>query len=114
MASNRGERAAFEPDGIAGTGNARTVIAAIAPNIPARTLPSSGSSAFVSHAKPTQAHQIAARTRSPCPRPRHVRSSAMSCVTWVIAKTTTRSKKSSRGCDPLLPLDRLTAHIVTA
>ncbi len=96
MAYATANSTAFAPNA-PGTANATTSIAAIAPNIPARTMPSSGSSAFVSQAKPTHAHQIAARTRSPCPRPRHVRSSAMRCVTWVIAKTTTRSKKSSSG-----------------
>ena len=52
---------------------------------------------FVSHAKPAHAHQIAASTAKPRSIPSHVRSSARRVVTWVSAKTNTRSKNSSRG-----------------
>ncbi len=61
------------------------------------TAPSSGFTTLVSHAYPTHAHQRTASTSRPLAIPSHDGSFAISCVHWVIARTKTRSKKSSRG-----------------
>ena len=60
----------------------------------------SGSSALAtlaSQAYPVQAHQSSAMINTPRSRPCQVRLSAMNAVTWVSAKTNTRSKNSSSG-----------------
>ena len=71
--------------------------AAIDANRASRSSVSSVSISFVSHAYALQAHQSAASTRIPSPRPAHVGSSDISTVTWVRVKTKTRSKNSSSG-----------------
>ena len=80
-----------------GTQRATTSNAAIATNITSRTPPSSGSSTLVSQAYPTHAHQRTPRTSRPLASPAQVGSSAISAVHCVIARTKTRSKKSSSG-----------------
>ena len=52
---------------------------------------------MVSQANPPQVHQTAASTSIPWPRPSAVGLSAIRPVTWVKAKTKTRSKNSSSG-----------------
>ena len=80
-----------------GTAKATMSIAPTEASIASRTPPSSTSVALVSQAYPTQAHQSADRTSIPRRTPPQVGSSASPLVTWVIAKTKTRSKKSSSG-----------------
>src|SRR3954447_2222088 len=80
-----------------GTASATTSIAAITTNIASRTRPSSGLSVFVSHAYAAHAHQSAASTTRPRTSPPQVGSFESRLVTWVIANTKTRSKKSSSG-----------------
>src|SRR5919199_3147558 len=72
-------------------------IAAIAASTASRTTPSSGSRVFVNQAYAAQAHQSAPRSSRPRRRPPHVGLCEKKLVTCVMAKTTTRSKKSSRG-----------------
>src|SRR6185436_1681957 len=62
-----------------------------------RTAPSSGSITLVSHEYPVQAHQSMPRTSRPWAIPDQVGWWAISAVHWVIARTKTRSKKSSSG-----------------
>jgi hypothetical protein len=73
-------------------------MAAIAVRITSRAgITSSAGTALVSHEYPTHAHHNAASMAAPCNIPLHVRLSARKPVTWVRAKTKTRSKNSSRG-----------------
>src|SRR5262245_22849239 len=80
-----------------GTARAQTNIAPMTTNIAIRTSPSSGFRVFVSHAYAAHAHQSAASTTRPRSSPPQVGSRESSAVTCVIAKTKTRSKKSSSG-----------------
>src|SRR4029450_3233613 len=80
-----------------GTQSAATSSAAIAAKITMRTAPSSGSTTLVSQAYPTQDHQRTPRTRRPRASPCHVGVAAIKAVHCVIARTKTRSKKSSSG-----------------
>jgi len=73
-----------------------TSIAATAASTARRTAPSSGSRVFVSQAYADQAHQSMPSSTMPRRRPPQVGSRARKLVTCVMAKTTTRSKKSSR------------------
>ena len=72
-------------------------IAAIAANTTRRTPPSSGSRVLVSQAYADQAHHSAPSSSTPRRRPPHVGLRERNVVTCVMAKTTTRSKKSSSG-----------------
>src|ERR671916_756088 len=58
---------------------------------------SSAGTAFVSHEYTAQEDHSAASSAAPCNTPTQVRWSARKPVTWVRAKTKTRSKNSSRG-----------------
>ena len=58
---------------------------------------SSGLATLASQAYPVQAHQSRPMISTPRSRPCQVRLSAMNAVTWVSAKTNTRSKNSSSG-----------------
>ena len=80
-----------------GTAREAISIAPIAANIAIRTAPSSGLIVFVSHAYAAHAHQSTPSTSSPFASPAQVGSSTTMPVTWVIAKTKIRSKKSSSG-----------------
>jgi hypothetical protein len=75
-----------------GTASAATNIAAIATSIVPHTQPGSGSTVFVNQAKAAHVHQSAARMSRACPSPPHVALSDSTVVTWVSAKTKTRSK----------------------
>ena len=55
------------------------------------------SCAFAAHTNADHAHHTSASTSIERPRPAHVRSLASSVVTWVTAKTNTRSHSSSTG-----------------
>ena len=55
------------------------------------------SCAFAAQTKADHAHHTSARTSIERPSPAHVRSLASSSVTWVTAKTNTRSHSSSTG-----------------
>src|SRR4051812_24964415 len=56
-----------------------------------------GSVAFAAHTNADQAHQMRASTTRPWPTPSQLSSSVMSAVTCDIAKTKTRSQRSSTG-----------------
>jgi hypothetical protein len=72
-------------------------VAAAAARTANRTAPSSGSTVFVSQAYVPQAHHSAATRSAPRSSPSPVQLAARKPVTWVMAKTKTRSKNSSRG-----------------
>src|SRR5215203_1078030 len=72
-------------------------MAAIATSITNRTgITSSAGTAFVSHTYPPQAHHSTNSSAAPWIIPTQVRWSARKPVTWVRAKTKTKSKNSSR------------------
>ncbi len=73
----------------------RMNIAPMAAKRTTRTLPSSARSTLNSQAYPTQLHHSRAIMRTARMTPRQLSSSANAAVTWVSAKTNTRSKKSS-------------------
>src|SRR2546426_4976920 len=86
-----------------GAARETTSIAATAASMASRTAPSSGSTVFVSQANADQAHQSVPSNSAPRRRPPQVGLRVRKLVTCVMAKTTTRSKKSSRGvtrCPP--------------
>src|ERR671918_2608848 len=73
-------------------------MAAIAIRITNRAgITSSAGTAFVSHTYPAHAHHNTTSSAAPSSIPVHERWSARKPVTWVRAKTKTRSKNSSRG-----------------
>src|SRR3712207_4676995 len=81
-----------------GTASEATSMAAIEVRITNRAgITSSAGTALVSHEYPPHAHPNTASSAAPCSIPAHVRGSARKPVTWVRAKTKTRSKNSSSG-----------------
>ena len=72
-------------------------IAAIATSITSLISPSSALTTLATQAKPVQLHHSSMTTRTPRNMPCHDSSSDMYAVTWVRAKTKTRSKNSSSG-----------------
>src|SRR5262249_28227102 len=80
-----------------GTASEATTSAPIAASSTTRTAPSSEAARLASHTYDSQLNHSAARIASPSKSPVHDGSCAMNPVTWVIAKTKTRSKKSSSG-----------------
>ena len=80
-----------------GAASATTSSAATAASTARRTAPSSGSRMFVSHAYADHAHQSTPSRKTPRRSPPHVGSRERKPLTWVIAKTNTRSKNSSSG-----------------
>ena len=73
-------------------------MAAIAQKITIRAgITSSAGTAFVSHEYTAQDDHNTASSAAPCNMPIQLRWSARKPVTWVRAKTKTRSKNNSRG-----------------
>src|SRR5919106_2867037 len=80
-----------------GTASERISRAPIANRRTTRTAPSSEAALLASQTYASQANQSTARIARPSIRRVHVASAETNPVTWVIAKTKTRSKKSSSG-----------------
>ena len=72
-------------------------MAAIAANMRNLIAAWSGLATFAIQAQPIQHHHNSMTIKVPRSSPFQVRSSAMKAVTWVSAKTKTRSKNSSIG-----------------
>ena len=86
-----------------GTASEAISIADIAASKTTRIAPSSEAAVFWSQAYASQANQSTARIASPSTSRVQVASADTNPVTWVIANTNTRSKKSSSGvtrCSP--------------